>query len=178
MWINSNSVGRYIRNFITLLFCIIANLCFAQNDKEFREDFTLKLSVDSVRFYQQDIKKSKYFIKDNTLQIYPGEHLFIEAEVKDDTILFMKTVKEIKNPSKTIEIEFTQKISDKINKGMTLKVSNPFNKNLMYDAMMYIVGKNEWIETSILPIKPKLRNFEMWNDAIITLLLDNWRLQK
>lgn len=33
-----------------------------------------------------------------------------------------------------------------------LSVSNPFNQTLMYDAMMFIVGKNDWIKTSILLI--------------------------
>lgn len=167
-----------IKNLIILLLCLTANICSAQNDKESREAFTLKLAVDSVRFYQQEVQKSKYFIKENVLQIYPGEHIFVEAETKDGIIESMKVVKENKNPSKTIEIEFSQDAEGSENKGMTLQVSNPFNKTLHYDAMMYIVGKDRWINTSIIPVRPKLKGFEMWNDVIITLVLDNWRLEK
>lgn len=153
-------------------------LCFGQNENESREAFTLKLAVDTVRFYQQEIKNSKYFVKDNILQIYSGENLFIETELTDNIITSMKVVKKNINPSKTIEINFSQTVSGKENKGMMLQVSNPFNKSLSYDAMMFIVGKNEWIKTSILPIKPKLKNVELWNDVIITLVLNNWRLEK
>ncbi|KMQ60259.1 hypothetical protein ACM46_18800 [Chryseobacterium angstadtii] len=167
-----------IKDLIILLLCLSANICFAQNDRESREAFTLKLAVDSVRFYQQEVKKSKYFVKENTLQIYPGEHVFVEAEIKEGIIESMKVVRENKNPSKTIEIEFLQNTEEKENTGMTLEVSNPFNKMLHYDAMMYIVGRNEWIKTSIIPVRSKLKSFEMWNDVIITLVLDNWRLEK
>ena len=40
----------------------------------------------------------------------------------------------------------------------------------------YVVGGNKWIPTSVIPIGPKLSNFEMWNDIIISLALDNWKL--
>ncbi|WP_228427531.1 hypothetical protein [Chryseobacterium gambrini] len=87
-------------------------------------------------------------------------------------------MKENKNPLKTIEIEFSQKVSGRQNKGMTLSVSNPFDKNLNYDAIINVVGKKGWFETSIIPIKPKLKNFEMWSQPIITIVLNNWRFDK
>ncbi|GAB0155206.1 hypothetical protein CHRYSEOSP005_04670 [Chryseobacterium sp. Alg-005] len=167
-----------INGFLIFLLSIISNFCFAQNEIEFREAFTLKLPVDSTQFYQQEVNKSKYFVKDNILQIYPGEHLFLEAEVKGNDIQSMKVVKENKNPAKTIEIEFSQNVSGRKSEGMILKVSNPFNKKLNYNTMMYIVGRNEWIKTSIIPIQPKLKNFEMWNDVIISLVLNHWRLEE
>ncbi|WP_336718386.1 hypothetical protein [Chryseobacterium mucoviscidosis] len=166
------------QNFFFLFFLIISKFVLAQNENEFREAFTLKIAVDSTTFYQQEIAKSKYFVKDNILQIYPGEHLFIETEVKDDKIQTMKIVKENKNPLKTIEIEFSQEVSGRQNKGMTLSVSNPFDKNLNYDAIINVVGKKGWFETSIIPIKPKLKNFEMWPQPIITIVLNNWRFDK
>lgn len=164
-----------IKTIALFLGIIISNFCFSQ--QEFRENFTLKLPVDSVRYYQQEVKKSPYFVEENTLQIYPGEHLFIEADVKEGKLESMKVVKENVNPSKTIEIEFSQDIEDRKHKGMMLQVSNPFDKNLLYDATMYTVKEPKWVETSILPIKPKLIGFELWNDVIITLVLHDWRLQ-
>ena len=161
----------------TFILILFFNFCFSQNNTEFREAFTLKLPVDTVTFYQQEVARSKYFVKDNILQIYPNEHLFIETEINNDKIITMKVVKENKNPSKTIEIEFSQNISGRKSEGTTLHVSNPFSKNLNYNAMMYIVGKDKWIRTSIIPIKPKLQNFEMWNDTIISLVLSDWRLE-
>ncbi len=53
---------------LTLIsFLLITAICFAQNDKPNREPFVLKLAVDSVNYYQQEIQKSPYFVKDNIL---------------------------------------------------------------------------------------------------------------
>lgn len=165
------------KKLILLLFLFVFKFFFAQNDNEYREAFTLKLAVDSTTFYQQEVARSKYLVKDDILQIYPGEHIFIETEVKDNKIQSMKVVKENINPAKTIELEFSQDVSGRQNKGMMLQVSNPFDKLLNYDAMMNVVGKKGWFKTSIIPIKPKLRNFELWSKTIITLVLDNWRFE-
>jgi hypothetical protein len=42
---------------------------------------------------------------------------------------------------------------------------------------MYIVGGDDWYETSIIPVFPGLTNYEMWTDVIISLVLNNWRLE-
>ena len=165
-----------------ILFLFIISLfstfSFAQNEKEYREEFTLKIPVDSVQFYQQEVQKSKYFVKEGVLQIFPGENLFIETETDGNKITAMKIVKENLNPEKTIEIKFYQTTDGRKHEQMMLEVKNPFDKELNYDAMMYIVGHKDWIKTSIIPIKPKLMNFEMWNDVIITLVLSNWRIKQ
>jgi len=162
--------------FIILTFA--SNLSFSQNEITEREPFVLKLAVDNEQFYQMDVPKSKYFVKENIIQIYPTEKLNIEVEIKSDTIFSMKVVEKIVEPKRTIQIEFSQNIKEKKPEGMMLKVTNPFNRKLNYNAMMYIVGNNKWISTSIIPIQPNLMNFEMWNDVIITLVLEKWRFEK
>lgn len=159
----------------TLLLLMSIGTTFAQNEKPNREPFTLKLPIDSINFYQQEIPKSPYFVKDNILQIFPSEKINIEVELKNDSIVSMKTVEKIEFPEKTITIDFQQKVKDRKSDMMMLTVKNPFDKIMTYDAHMFIVGRNDFLETSILPIRPKLTNFEMWNDIIITLVLENWK---
>jgi hypothetical protein len=162
--------------FIIIIF--IANFCYSQNEIKEREPFVLKLAVDNEQFYQIDIPKSKYFVKENIIQIYPTEKLNIEVEIKNDTIYLMKVVEKIVEPKRTIQIEFLQNVKDKKPEGMMLKVTNPFDRKLNYNAMMYIVGHNKWLSTSIIPILPNLVNYETWNDVIITLVLEKWRFEK
>lgn len=157
---------------------LITSICYSQNDVTERESFILKLAVDSEQFYETNVPKSKYFVKENILQIYPTEKINVEVEIKSDTIFSMKVVKEIVEPKSTIQIEFFQNVKDKKPEGMMLKVKNPFDKKLNYNAMMYIVGNKKWIKTSIIPIQPNLMNYEMWNDVIITLVLEKWRFEK
>ncbi|CAD0008165.1 hypothetical protein [Flavobacterium salmonis] len=162
--------------FIIILF--IANFCYSQNEIKEREPFVLKLAVDNEQFYQMDIPKSNFFVKENIIQIYPTEKLNVEVEIKNDTIYSMKVVDKIVEPKRTIQIEFLQNVKDKKPEGMMLKVTNPFDRKLNYNAMMYIVGHNKWLSTSIIPILPNLVNYETWNDVIITLVLEKWRFEK
>ena len=162
--------------FISILFfnCSL----FAQNDKKEREPFKLELGVDKEQYYSMDVQKSPYFVKENILQIYPGEKLLVETELNQkDEFISMKVVKENLNPDKTIEIEFEQKLLEDGKKQMFLTVKNPFEKEMKYEALMFIVGHDKWVETSIIPILPKLVNYEMWSDVIISLVLEGWKLK-
>ena len=159
---------------VLLIFAISLN---AQNEKPEREAFKLIVAIDSVNFYQQDVAKSPYFVKDKILQIYPSEKIFIETEIKSDSIYSMSVVKENLNPERTIIVEFNQNVQGRIHDGMMLSVKNPFDKTLKYEALMYIHGGTEWIPTSIIPIRPNLVNFELWNDVILSLVLVEWKIE-
>lgn len=150
-------------------------ISFAQNEKPNRLAFTLTLAVDSVNYYQQEIKASPYFVKDNILQIFPSEHINIEVEIVNDSIVSMKTVDKIEFLEKTITIDFEQTVKDRKSERMMLTVKNPFDKIMTYEAHMFIVGRDDFLSTSIIPIRPNLTNFEMWSDVIVTLILDNWK---
>lgn len=163
---------------VTLFTILFFQVSIAQNLNADREAFTLKLPVDGVNYYEQEIKRGPYFVYKNILQIYPSEKINIEVELKNDTIFSMKVVKENLNPKNTIEIEFSQTAKDGKSEMMILKVKNPFNQKLQYKAKMYVVGQNQWINTSIIPVQPNLIGYETWTDVIITLALDNWKLTK
>lgn len=162
---------------IAILFSLTFSICNSQNEKLTREAFKLNLAVNEKQYYCMDVANTPYMVKEKILQIYPGEKIFIETEVKSDTIFSMKTVEKNLHPEKTIIVEFSQDASDKTNISMFLNVTNPFNKTLNHDALMYTVEGAQWEKTSIIPIGPKLQNFETWGYAIVTLVLDNWRFE-
>lgn len=149
---------------------------FGQNEKPLREAFTLTLAIDGKQFYEQKVEESPYFVKDQILQIYPGETLLVEVETKKKAITSMKVVKENLNPDKTLKIEFKQMVKDSISKSMILVIDNPFKRKLKYEALMYIVGHNQWIETNVIPVGGFLSSYESWPDVIITLALSDWKL--
>ncbi|WP_432672662.1 hypothetical protein [Flavobacterium sp. SM2513] len=90
-------------------------------------------------------------------------------------VLFLKTVDKIEFPEKTITVDFEQTVKDRKSETMMLTVKNPFDKIMTYEAHMFIVGRDDFLSTSIIPIWPNLTNFEMWSDVIVTLILDNWK---
>lgn len=89
-----------------LCLLIIPQVIFA--DSLMRDQFDLKLMVDDNNFYQATIEKSPYVLKDNIVQLYPGETLLLEAEVIEDKITKLTAVKNNISPDKTIEISFKQ----------------------------------------------------------------------
>ncbi len=165
------------KTIIVMLLSLNFTFTYAQNEKPNREAFTLQLPVDGEHYYEQEVQNSPYFVNEKILQIYPGEKLFVEVETKKNEIISMKVVKENLNPEKTLEINFTQKIEERTSQLMMLEIINPFDYDLEYEAMMFIVGNNKWINTNVLPVKAKLSSFEMWNDVVITLVLTEWKLR-
>jgi len=51
---------------------------------------------------------------------------------------------------------------------------NPFNKDMVYKARMFIVGHDKWINTNVFPVKAKMAAYETWSDVIISLVLLDW----
>ncbi|WP_281631726.1 hypothetical protein [Flavobacterium luteolum] len=103
-----------MKEIIFLVLTLVANFCYSQNEIKERKPFLLRLVVDKEQFYQIQINKSEYFVKENVIQIFPTEQLNIEAEIKNDTISSMKVVEKIENPKKLYKFNFCR----------TLKITN------------------------------------------------------
>lgn len=164
------------RFLLTLMLCACFVFAYAQNDTPEREAFTLILPVDGKQQYEEEVRAGPYFVKEGTLQIYPGDTLLIEVEPAKKEISSMKVVRYNLNPEKTVKVEFTQTVEDGQSQFMMLSVTNPFKKDLEYKAMMFLAGHDEWVETNVLPVQAKISGVELWRDVIITLALYDWKL--
>ncbi|HSD09135.1 hypothetical protein [Flavobacterium sp.] len=167
-----------MRKLIFLIVLAINAICYAQNEVPQREPFTLNLVVNNNEPYVMELKKGDYFVNKKVLQIYSSEKLNVEVEFKNDSIYSMKVVKNIVNPKNTIIVELKQDVKDQKSLGSTLSVKNPFDKKLNYNAVMFIVGVNKWIPTEVTPVAPNETHFEKWDDVLVTLVLDKWKLEK
>jgi hypothetical protein len=124
---------------IVLFLTITIPLLHAQDTSQLkRTPYKLKVIVDKKTFYEEDLNATPYVLPGNTIQLYPGEAIFIEIDQTDGVIKGIKAVKEIKAPAKTLTISFTQSVNKKIHELMMLKVINPFTYRLSYKAMIYL----------------------------------------
>lgn len=163
---------------LILSFLFATVICYGQNnDLPQREAFKLSIAVDDTSIYSADIKASDFILPENTIQIYPGENIFVEVELEKNVIKSMKTVKENLNPKKTLIISFNQVVEGKTNKGMMLKIENPFKKKLEYKALMFLMNYKKWVPTNVLPVYPKLSSYETWPDLIVTIALGEWKFK-
>jgi hypothetical protein len=151
-----------------------------------RPSSNLTLKIDEKKSFQTTISKSPYVVDNKGnypgmyLTIYPGETLFVEADVVNDSIVKLTVVKEVKNKDKTITLKFEQtakKENSQVHEMMMLAITNPFNKKLVYKANIYLPLKDKIVPTSIIPVMAKLKNFEVWPDIIGTIFLHSFVLE-
>jgi hypothetical protein len=166
----------------TILILIIGSLMIHQgycqtHDSNKRLAFDLKLFVDDNQFYNSPMGETNYIINDSIVQIFPGEKLFIEAEVVNNKLTNFRIVNDIKDKSKTLVVDFRQTIKGKVHEQMTLSIDNPFDKQLRYKAMMNLMKNNKWVKTSVYPVMPGLRGIEIWPDLITSLALVGFELE-
>lgn len=142
-----------------------------------RPPFELKLLVDDSKSFSLPVSETSYISNDTILQIFPGEKLFVEVTIVNNRATRLQTVKEIKDASKTLIIDFQQKANGKVHQFMTLTVTNPFNKQLRYKAMMNLLRNNKWVNTNVYPVLPNIKGTEMWTDPIVILALGSFELK-
>lgn len=169
---------NYIKFYLTLLQCFICMAGMAQLNRinVSRTDFKLTLAVDGDNYYESDVKAGPYIVGPNVLQIYPGEKLLVELELKRGVIENLRVVEKNRNPSRTIEVSFMQNTEGKKHQLMMLTIKNPFDMELKYRAAIFLMKENKWIVTNVLPIKPGISSYEVWSDIVVTIALDQWRL--
>jgi hypothetical protein len=142
-----------------------------------RTPYKLSVAVDKTSFYEEDIQSTAFVLPDKTIQVYPGETIFVEVEVVDGVVKNITAVKEIKNPSITLTISFTQTAKNKVHELMMLKIENPFPKKLLYKAGIYLFKQKKWVGTSVYPVEAGLSGFETWPDIIISIALKDWKFE-
>jgi hypothetical protein len=165
-----------------VVFLVLAMFIYSnENTVIERSSFTLRLSIDENNYWEWTVPQSPYVFNENYIQFYPGETLFVEADVVNDIIVNFTVVKEIINKSKTIVIEFSQmnsKENSRIHEYMMLKVINPFSKSLEYKANVFLIQHDRWwINTSTIPVRPGLSAYESWPDIIGTIVLYDFILK-
>jgi hypothetical protein len=93
----------------------------------------------------------------------------------------LTVVKEIVDQNKTIIVEFNQinnRDNARIHECMMLKITNPFDKNLVYKANVFLIKYDRWlINTSTIPVRAGLVSYESWPDIIGVIVLYDFLLK-
>ena len=161
--------------FVSFAIILTSFVSYGQDTTQLiRTPYKLVVAVDKNSVYEEDIKATPYVLPDNTIQLYPGEIVYIEVEQENGIIKSMTAVKENINPSKTLILSFTQTDKKKVHELMTLKVTNPFKQQLIYNATIFIMKHNKWVKTNVYPVEAGLSGFEIWPDIITSIGLGKW----
>jgi len=126
----------------------------------------------------ESIKKDENkFIYSNKIILFMGDSIYVEGNAINNTINDLILVKSISDSTKTISIKFYY---DKFgqNSASILKVTNLFTKTLSYKAKIKTSKSNRYMETSIMPVYPRIFGMEMWPYKIESIILYDFELRE
>lgn len=141
-----------------------------------RAPFELHLYVNNEQFFSAQIENSLYIINDKIIQIFPGEKIYVEANILNNEIISLKRVENNENPEITLIIEFIQINEGQNHKGMMLSIKNPFDKIINYSADICLLKYSKWVTTDVYDIAPCIVGYEIWPDLISSIALSNFCL--
>ena len=136
----------------------------------------MRLFVNDSNFYETDIAPGPYFVNEGAIQIYPGEEVFISAKLKNGELRDMHVVSSPKDTTKVIRVKLWQTANGRTHEQMMLRITNPFDGELHYQAAMYLLEHKQWAETSTIPVRAGLSAYETWSDIIVTMALSDWKV--
>ncbi len=148
----------------------------SQNELPERSGFTLNVKRNATQTFVQQINPGPYFPQTGALQLYPNERVFVEVEIKADTIFSMKTVRENLHPQRTLEIEFCQSESKTGARPSELWVKNPLATRVSFNVLAHSVTESAWQSRAehVLPVRT---GHALWKKEIVSsLVLKDWKL--
>ena len=79
---------RYMRMFLNLVMLLSVTLFVHAQDTTGlkRPAYTLQVAVDKKSYYEKNIKSTPYILPDTTIQLYPGETVYIEVNEENEVI--------------------------------------------------------------------------------------------
>ena len=97
---------RPIKSYLTLIMLLsFAQFVTAQDTLGLRRPaYKLNVAVDKDTYYEDNIKSTPYILPDTSIQLYPGETIYVEVIEENGVIKKMTAVPVIKDPAKTITI--------------------------------------------------------------------------
>jgi hypothetical protein len=143
-----------------------------------RMPYKLTVAVDKKNFYEEELKEASFVLPNNTIQLYPGETVFIQVESTDGAIKTIKAVKEITDSANTLTISFNQIAAKNVHQQMMLKITNPLPYQLSYKATIFPLQNKKWVPTDVYPVPARLSGFETWPQIITSIGLDNFVFSK
>lgn len=170
-----------MKHSLLLLLCSVSffTTVFSQDTSVLkRQAYKLVLQVDKETVYEENLAESRYVHPDNTVQLYPGEKIFIEIEEEKGVIKKVTAVKENLKPNKTVTLDFRQAQENGVHQSIMLSVKNPFEKKLVYEATIYLIKPKKWVSTDVYPVEPGLVGIELWPDLISSIGIGKWKFEE
>lgn len=107
--------------------------------------------------------------------IYPGETIYLEADVSGDKLVNIRAVPPPADAGRTMKLVFRE---EEVNgtRTMMLSVSSPYDRPLKYRLGMLVPERQAPLATSSCPVVPSGLGMESWPHPIIKLIAADFQL--
>ncbi len=159
--------------FAIIIFTSLTPNCLAKkNDYPNRKAFKLDLEINDTNYFQAEIPESPIVLASNSVQLYPGEEVFVEVELDSvNKIKSLNSVKKNLHPKKTLVISFEQIANKHIHEKMVLSIYNPFDMELIYKPSLLLFKISDWLlKKDVIAPKNQL-SVEVFTELTISISL-------
>jgi len=139
-----------------------------------REATKVSLAVDSEKHWEGTFPKSPFVLNEELVNIIPGETLYLTGVVSEDKLTKLTATTEKPAEGEVVTISFHQEVGDKNDHIMILRIHNPYEKPLQYNAGALALGESRTFKTSTCPILPGISTHESWPYPILRLVLNDF----
>lgn len=117
-------------------------------------------------------------VQPGQLFIFPGQTLYLEADLDGDKLTNFKLVPSVVHPEKTLTLKFTQESGGAAGNMMMFNISNPFDRPMKYRAgLMHLdPADSRLFKTSACPVVAKGNAFETWSEPLFQLVMADFHL--
>jgi hypothetical protein len=129
----------------------------------------VRLKLNNKEYFEMEFPKGPY-VADGFINVLAGEEMLVEFDDTDGILSNPRYVKSAAKPERTISFRLEQ-----TDDGTTLRVKNPFSKNIIYDCLIQHYSEQRLRQTSILPVQAGLISFEMWPYPVAQVVVSNVR---
>jgi len=135
---------------------------------------TVHLLLENGREFEATVNTHLPVVQDGRASVFPGEIVYIEAELKNEKLVNLTAVRNNTHPDRTLVLRFWQD-NNPNNRMMLLVIRNPFPETLKYHAVVMKPAGGLY-QTSSCPVPAGSQQVESWPQAIFQLYVFGFRV--
>ncbi len=160
-----------------ILLCSASFDAFSQTYKPYREAYLQAMYVDSSHYYGQELDSTPFIGKDNILQLYTGETLFLEAVINNKQLSSIRSIEHDSLHKPSFEVDLIQQAKGVMHSSVTLSITNNLKKDVWVMVSAFEIGKTDWTEDKPLYIPKGKTATVVWKEPIASALISEWKFK-
>ena len=141
-----------------------------------RSPFPIRLKLPNGEQFESTFSSPLPILAGDLITVFPGETINVEARVKDNRLVDLTAVSNVREPDRTLVFSLKQEPTIGDGAGMILKVESPFTGVLKYRLGMMLPSGDNLLKTSSWPLHEGIPVIEHWPYPIFQIVATDFEL--